>query len=150
MYYSAVCYRQEGVDVRSCILSLVDLFSHWLSQPLHTHTSTANKSLFRGNLCFCGRSLLVSCLCDQNDQLSFLGVEVHVTRASSLPKIKARFHIFMLVSWLCDQNDQLWFLGSKFTRCNSTHIAISAMTWFEKVGGCSTQSTPDCGSPDSE
>ena len=72
------------------------------------------------------------------------------TRASSLPKIKARFHIFMLVSWLCDQNDQLWFLGSKFTRCNSTHIAISAMTWFEKVGGCSTQSTPDCGSPDSE
>ena len=41
MYYSAVCYRQEGVDVRSCILSLVDLFSHWLSQPLHTHTSTA-------------------------------------------------------------------------------------------------------------
>ena len=56
MYYSAVCYRQEGVDVRSCILSLVDLFSHWLSQPLHTHTSTANKSLFRGNLCFCGRS----------------------------------------------------------------------------------------------
>ena len=94
--------------------------------------------------------MLVSCLCDQNDQLSFLGVEVHVTRASSLPKIKARFHIFMLVSWLCDQNDQLWFLGSKFTRCNSTHIAISAMTWFEKVGGCSTQSTPDCGSPDSE
>ena len=90
------------------------------------------------------------CLCDQNDQLSFLGVEVHVNRASSLPKIKARFHIFMLVSWLCDQNDQLWFLGSKFTRCNSTHIAISAMTWFEKVGGCSTQSTPDCGSPDSE
>ena len=80
----------------------------------------------------------------------FLGVEVHVPRASSLPKIKARFHIFMLVSWLCDQNDQLWFLGSKFTRCNSTHIAISAMTWFEKVGGCSTQSTPDCGSPDSE
>ena len=52
MYYSAVCYRQEGVDVRSCILSLVDLFSHWLSQPLHAHTSTANKSLFRGNLCF--------------------------------------------------------------------------------------------------
>ena len=94
--------------------------------------------------------MLVSCLCDQNDQLSFLGVEVHVTRASSLPKIKARFHIFMLVSWLCDQNDQLWFLGSKFTRCNSTHIAISAMTWFEKVGRCSTQSTPDCGSPDSE
>ena len=40
--------------------------------------------------------MLVSCLCDQNDQLSFLGVEVHVTRASSLPKIKARFHIFML------------------------------------------------------
>ena len=168
MYYSAVCYRQEGVDVRSCILSLIDLFSHWLSQPLHAHTSTANKSLFRGNLCFevefhvnRARSLpkinarfhilmLVSCLCDQSDQLSFLGVEVHVTRASSLPKIKARFHIFMLVSWLCDQNDQLWFLGSKFTRCNSTHIAISAMTWFEKVGGCSTQSTPDCGSPDSE
>ena len=107
MYYSAVCYRQEGVDVRSCILSLVDLFSHWLSQPLHTHTSTANKSLFRGNLLFLrskftllGHALfqklkarfhilmLVSCLCDQNDQLSFLGVEVHVTRASSLPKIK--------------------------------------------------------------
>ena len=181
MYYSAVCYRQAGVDVRSCILSLVDLFSHWLSQPLHTHTSTANKSLFRGYLSMTlklvlqsttfvfevevhvtrARSLpnikarfhilmLVSCLCDQNDQLSFFGVEVHVTRASSLPKIKARFHIFMLVSWLCDQNDQLWFLGSKFTRCNSTHIAISAMTWFEKVGGCSTQSTPDCGSCESD
>ena len=206
MYYSAVCYRQEGVDVRSCILSLVDLFSHWLSQPLHTHTSTANKSCFVATFvfavevhvtrarslpkikarfhilmlvsCLCDQNdqlsflvvevhvtrarslpkikarfhilMLVSCLCDQNDQLSFLGVEVHVTRASSLPKIKARFHIFMLVSWLCDQNDQLWFLGSKFTRCNSTHIAISAMTWFEKVGGCSTQSTPDCGSPDSE
>ena len=167
MYYSAVCYRQEGVDVRPCILSLVDLFSHWLSQPLHTHTSNANKS-FVATFVFQvevhvtrARSLpkikarfhilmLVSCLCDQNDQLSFMGVEVHVTRASSLPKIKARFHIFMLVSWLCDQNDQLWFLGSKFTRCNSTHIAISAMTWFEKVGGCSTQSTPDCGSPDSE
>ena len=42
-------------------------------------------------------------------------VEVHVTRARSLPKIKARFHILMLVSWLCDQNDQLCFLGSKFT-----------------------------------
>ena len=23
------------MDVRSCVLSLVDLFSHWLSQPLH-------------------------------------------------------------------------------------------------------------------
>ena len=81
--------------------------------------------------------MLVSCLCDQNDQLSFLGVEVHVTRASSLPKIKARFHIFMLVSWLCDQNDQLWFLGSKFTLCNSTHIALVYVQlrppWFEKV-----------------
>ena len=165
MYYSAVCYRQEGVDVRSCILSLVDLFSHWLSQPLHTHTSTAKKACFVATFVEVHVTrahslpkikarfhilMLVSCLCDQNDQLSFLGVEVHVTRASSLPKIKARFHIFMLVSWLCDQNDQLWFLGSKFTRYNSTHIAISAMTWFEKVGGCSTQSTPDCGSPDSE
>ncbi len=130
MYYSAVCYRQEGVDVRSCILSLVDLFSHWLSQPLHTHTSTANKSLFVATFVEVHVTrahslakikarfhilMLVSCLCDQNDQLSFLGVEVHVTRASSLPKIKARFHIFMLVSWLCDQNDQLWFLGSKFS-----------------------------------
>ena len=165
MYYSAVCYRQEGVDVRSCILSLVDLFSHWLSQPLHTHTSLQTKACFVATFVEVHVTrahslpkikarfhilMLVSCLCDQNDQLSFLGVEVHVTRASSLPKIKARFHIFMLVSWLCDQNDQLWFLGSKFTRCNSTHIAISAMTWFEKVGGCSTQSTPDCGSPDSE
>ena len=24
------------VDVRSCILSLIDLYSHWLSQPIHT------------------------------------------------------------------------------------------------------------------
>ena len=65
--------------------------------------------------------MLVSCLCDQNDQLSFLGVEVHVTRASSLPKIKARFHIFMLVSCLCDQNDQLSFLGVEvhLTRASS-------------------------------
>ena len=145
MYYSAVCYRQEGVDVRSCILSLVDLFSHWLSEVHVNRAGSLPKINARFHIL-----MLVSCLCDQNDQLSFLGVEVHVTRASSLPKIKARFHIFMLVSWLCDQNDQLWFLGSKFMRCNSTHIAISAMTWFEKVGGCSTQSTPDCGSPDSE
>ena len=49
------------------------------------------------------------------------GVEVHVTRASSFPKIKARFHILMLVSWLWDQNDQLWFLGSKFTLQLYTH-----------------------------
>ena len=29
---------REGaeVDVRSCVLSLIDLFSHWLTQPIHT------------------------------------------------------------------------------------------------------------------
>ena len=129
------------------LVSWQPLFLRWLlGQKIHvTRARSLPKIKARFHIL-----MLVSCLCDQNDQLSFLGVEVHVTRASSLPKIKARFHIFMLVSWLCDQNDQLWFLGSKFTRCNSTHIAISAMTWFEKVGGCSTQSTPDCGSPDSE
>ena len=158
MYYSAVCYRQEGVDVRSCILSLVvNLFTHTLLLQtkacfvatfvfeVEFHVTRA-RSLPKINARF-HILMLVSCLCDQTTNFRFWG---YVTRASSLPKIKARFHIFMLVSWLCDQNDQLWFLGSKFTRCNSTHIAISAMTWFEKVGGCSTQSTPDCGSPDSE
>ena len=78
MYYSAVCYRQEGVDVRSCILSLVDLFSHWLSQPLHTHTL-----LLQTKACFVATFVFE--------------VKVHVTRARSLPKIKARFHILMLV-----------------------------------------------------
>ena len=24
------------VDVRSCVLSLIDLFTHWLTQPIHT------------------------------------------------------------------------------------------------------------------
>ena len=28
-------HSPDGVDVRSCVLSLVDLFSHWLGQPLH-------------------------------------------------------------------------------------------------------------------
>ncbi len=132
MYYSAVYYRQEGVDVRSCILSLVDLFSHWLSQPLLLQTKASFVATFVEVHVTRAHSLpkikarfhilmLVSCLCDQNDQLSFLGVEVHVTRASSLPKIKARFHIFMLVSWLCDQNDQLSFLGVEvhLTRASS-------------------------------
>lgn len=44
MYHMMWCvspparYSPEGaeVDVRSCVLSLVDLFSHWLSQPLHS------------------------------------------------------------------------------------------------------------------
>jgi hypothetical protein len=28
-------HSPDGVDMRSCVLSLVDLFSHWLTQPLH-------------------------------------------------------------------------------------------------------------------
>ena len=118
MYYSAVCYRQEGVDVRSCILSLVDLFSHWLSQPLHTHTSTANKACFVATF-----------------------VEVHVTRAHSLPKIKARFHILMLVSCLCDQNDQLSFLGVEVhvTRASSLQKLKLVSTFFMLVRGYATK-----------
>ena len=30
----SVRHSPDGVDVRSCVLSLVDLFSHWLTQPL--------------------------------------------------------------------------------------------------------------------
>ena len=30
-YHSA----SEEIDVKSCVLSLIDLYNHWLSQPLH-------------------------------------------------------------------------------------------------------------------
>lgn len=31
-------YTSDGaeVDVRSCVLSLIDLFTHWLTQPIHS------------------------------------------------------------------------------------------------------------------
>lgn len=28
--------EEAEVDIRSCILSLIDLYTHWLSQPIHT------------------------------------------------------------------------------------------------------------------
>ncbi len=28
--------ESSEVDIRSCILSLIDLYTHWLTQPIHT------------------------------------------------------------------------------------------------------------------
>ena len=70
-------------------------------------------------------------------------VEVHVTRARSLPKIKARFHILMLVSCLCDQNDQLSFLGVEVhvTRASSLPKIISSFPRSCLFRGYATKTT---------
>ena len=82
----------QGVDLpRSCILSLVDLFSHWVkSTSSHTH--------------LCCKQKLVSW------QPLVFEVEVHVTRAGSLTKINYLVSMTWFDAWLedlCDAiNDQ--------------------------------------------
>ena len=57
-------HSPDGVDVRSCVLSLVDLFSHWLGQPIHPllllHTLRAILMLsdLFSLVCTCGSTMV--------------------------------------------------------------------------------------------
>ena len=87
--------KREWTTTLRCILSLSgDLFSHCVNcvEPLHTHTSTANKSLFA------------------RKQPVVIEVEVHVNFDALFQKLKLVLVTFSLVSSIVDQNDQLSFL----------------------------------------